>query len=138
MKGGTSSTDPQPAKQDNVAAAASSPNEKTFELLKAADRRVLRNVGDAITTLKTMFAQSKDAKFMGQVHEETSKLIPRFSTLYKKTEGIVTEGSDAEDATALLAFAKKIDEGFEAYNEVSGWFKRMQPPVVKIKKEKQD
>ena len=96
---------------------------KTFEALKKNARAVLRNCGDTIVTIKTMFEATQEMKYAEALHGDISKLLPKFRTHYNNMEKLVTTGT--EDDAMLLAIGKKLDADYEKFNEYAEWYHKL-------------
>jgi hypothetical protein len=110
-------------------------NEKTFKGLQTDARKVLRNVGELITTLKLMFTETANSKYTTEVHNDTKALIPKFSSAHRKVEDLVTATTPVNDDAVLMAMAKVLDSLYEKYNDVRVWYEKLAPKAKKSKKE---
>jgi hypothetical protein len=106
----------------------------TYKALKTSPKAVVKNIQDAILELKEVWRESKDNRIAGVVHEDATKMLPKFARIYKSTETALVEKIDC-DAT-LLALADKIDAMFTEYNALIEWHHRLMPKEARKKKAK--
>ena len=97
---------------------------KTYEALQKNARAVLRNCGDTIVTIKTMFQATQDLKYGEALHADISKLLPKFRSHYTNLEKIITTDGTVDDAV-FLALGKKLDAEYEKFNEYAEWYGRL-------------
>ena len=62
---------------------------QTCQALTKDPRKVLRGLGDTITSLKAMHMESGTNKYCGQLHEDIAKLLPKFAGNFKAVEALV-------------------------------------------------
>jgi len=107
---------------------------KTFEALQKNPRVTLRNCGDTIVTIKTMFEATQEMKYAEALHHDISKLLPKFRSHYTNVEKLVTKGNS--DEAVLLAIAKKLDADYEQFNLYADWYQKLtgQKPAKKSRK----
>jgi hypothetical protein len=98
-------------------------NKKTFDALlddvENETRKVLRNVAEAIATLKIMLEQTKAEKYTVELHAYISKLIPSMVSMHKKVEKITVD--KIEDQAVLLVISATIDNLYAKFNDLAEW-----------------
>jgi len=105
------------------AAAEEGVQSKTYEALCKNPRAVLRNCGDTIVTIKTMFATTQEMKYAEALHEDITKLLPKFRSHYTNLEKMVTNSST--DEAMLLAIAVKLDAEYSKFNIYADWYQKL-------------
>ena len=113
---------PQPAETDSA----------TFTALKNSPKTVVKNIQDALLELKEVWKETKDNRIAGVIHEDATKLLPKFAKIYKSCEAALIDKVD--DEAVLLAFSKKVDELFSAYNDLIEWHHKLMPKESRKKK----
>ena len=61
-------------------------HEKTLQALKSHPRKMLRQVGDTITTLKEMFEASESNRYAAQICADVKAMLPKFKDNFGKVE----------------------------------------------------
>jgi hypothetical protein len=104
------------------------PHKKSCMALSTDSRKVLRNIGDVLTTLKSMFEKTSTLKYATTLQEDIAKMIPKFAKAYKSVEcfHLKSCGSEDEpDEAVVLALATMLDDHFDAFDEVSEWYDKL-------------
>jgi len=105
----------------------------TFKALKTDGKKVVFNIGKALTIVKQMFIASKGGKFLGELNKEISNNVKEMTQIFITVEDAVL--NDAEEAT-MLALTAKVDKAFEALNDSVEWFNKFSPKEGQQKKQK--
>jgi hypothetical protein len=104
----------------------------TFTALKTAPKTVVKNVQEALLELKEVWKESKDNRMAGVIHEDATKLMPKFAKIYKSVESALID--KVTDEATLLALSKKVDEHFNSYNDLIEWHHKLMPKEQRKKK----
>ncbi|CAK0836636.1 unnamed protein product, partial [Prorocentrum cordatum] len=105
----------------------------TFKALKTDGKKVVFNVGKALTIAKQMFIDSKGGKFLGELNMEIANNVKEMTQIFASVEDAVLQG--AGEAT-MLALSMKIDKAFDALNSCVEWFNKFNPKESQQKKQK--
>ena len=113
-------------------------HEKTFLALKPTPRKVLRTLGETVTTLKEMYTASDGNPYAAKIHSDVKAMIPRFKDHYNRVERWCiqhTSGTEKDASDEVVyALAKKVDVQFDGFNETVNWYDKMIKPTQKPKK----
>eukprot|EP00959_Pyramimonas_sp_CCMP1952_P221288 4625823-Pyramimonas_sp.AAC.2 len=66
-------------------------HKKTIDAIKNDARKPLRNLGEIITSLKSMFEDSQGGKYTAALHDDITACIPRVAKVYTSLEKLVTK-----------------------------------------------
>ena len=136
LEEGAEAENPQAGQEEEDAA---DPHAKTAKSLATNAKQVLRGVGDTLVNLKVMFEQSANAKYSDELHNDIAKLIPKFKTIYNTVQALATKASkdsgpaeaDDDKPATIYVVAKNLDVLYDAYNDVSRFHNRLNPPKKK-------
>lgn len=127
--GGQSSATPGVViKKENggmAAIAQPMPHAETVAKLQADIKKEMRAMADKLTTLKEIFTQTKEQKYLQELNSDTSKLIPKASSMVTQIERAHLE--QEKDEATLLVIAKNIDGFVDKYNEMLDWYQKLAP-----------
>jgi len=110
------------------------PHKVTFDKFKSDLKKEMRVVAEYVVTLKEIFSETKDGRYLLELHNDSAKLIPKISSTYKKLEVCHLDAS-TEDAT-LMVLAKQHDIQKKEYDEIVDWYQKMVPKKVPAKRAK--
>ena len=128
--------DNRPMKQENADIEAAKTTElttggkptetetKTLALLTNDSKKALRLVGDIVTNLKEILAESKNDEFKETVLKRSTILLPKMAKAFRNVEKHhlnILPGGEA----GLKALSDKVDELFTEFELVRSWSLRM-------------
>ena len=87
-------------------------------------KKVLGTLASTITTVKEMFAETKDNRYMEQIHEDTKKLCGKVAQTYRKLEQYVVDKGE-KDTAVTMAMAMQLDSVYDSFNEINEWYSKM-------------
>lgn len=117
-----------------VAEAGGLPHMGTLSKLQTDLKKEMRAMADRVTTLKEIFEETKSGKYLQQIHEDATKLIPRASAIFRKIEKVHIEC--IKDEAVLLAIAKSMEEFMVDFEELVDWHLKLCPKRVAKKSKK--
>ena len=87
---------------------------------------MLRNVGEALTSLKKQFIETKGVPFVGEIHAEIGKTVPKLATSYRRVETAFQHS--ITDFEKLKPIAVTVDDAWSKYEVIQTWYKKNPGP----------
>eukprot|EP00959_Pyramimonas_sp_CCMP1952_P055760 1165224-Pyramimonas_sp.AAC.1 len=113
------------AQSKDAADKATSPHAATLEAMKKDPKKVAANASKVLVTAKEVFVDTKGKKFMGELRDESAKVVSELTATYKKIEKAIVD--KASDDPTLLAVSTNLDSAFDHFNEMVGWYQKLVP-----------
>ena len=90
------------------------PHEKTMQILGTSPRKVLRGLGETLSTLKEMHTIAEPNKYAQQVSADIKHLIPKFRAQFSKVEELCIDAAKNQRASQMLQWCGQLRRSWTA------------------------
>lgn len=119
-----------PIKTEPQDGAAEPPHFAYKAKLETDMKKETRCLAEKIMTTKEMYAATKTGgKYLAQLHDDLSQLIPCMAKLYASLERAHLDGNT--DEATIVALSKSLMDRHNEFSELHEWYLRMVPKAAK-------